>query len=201
MATKDARVDAYIAKSAAFARPILESLRAQVHAACPDVVETIKWGMPFFEHHGLLCHMAAFKAHCAFGFWKHRLEVDAVASGKDAMGTFGRIESLDDLPSKAKFASLLRKAAAMNEAGVPAAQAILRKPKSALPIPKEFSQALEADEAAQAQFKAFTPGKQREYIEWIAEARTAGTRDKRIAQAIEWIAKGRSRNWKYQQRD
>ncbi len=200
MVVKDARVDAYIANSSGFARPILESLRAQVHAACPDAIETIKWSMPFFEYNGgVLCHMAAFKAHCAFGFWRHALEVEPVAAGEKAMGRFGRIESLADLPPKATLARLIRQAMALNAAAVTTAKPrAARVPKPMPEAPLAFLRALNAHKTAQAHFEAFTPGKQREYIDWIREAKTDATRDKRIAQAIEWIAEAKARNWKYE---
>src|SRR6187402_3013263 len=99
----DPRIDAYIAKSAAFAQPILVRLRELVHAACPDVEESIKWGMPHFLHGGkLLCGMAAFKAHCAFGFWQGRAVLGEEADDA-AMGQLGRITTLAQLPSATRM--------------------------------------------------------------------------------------------------
>lgn len=113
----DSRVDAYIARAAPFAQPVLERLRADVHAACPDVEEAIKWSMPFFMHGGRnLAHMAAFKAHCAFGFELGRAVVD-LGREAQAMGQFGRITRLDDLPSSAEIRRLVKKAAALIDAG------------------------------------------------------------------------------------
>ncbi len=113
----DSRVDAYIAQAAPFAQPVLERLRADVHAACPDVQEAIKWSMPFFVHAGRnLAHMAAFKAHCAFGFELGRAVVD-LGREAQAMGQFGRITSLADLPSSAEIRRLVKKAAALIDTG------------------------------------------------------------------------------------
>ncbi len=195
---RDPRIDAYIEKSAPFAQPILVRLRAQVHAACPSVRETIKWGFPHFEHHGVLCSMAAFKHHCAFGFWKGALVVEgaSAADGEQAMGQFGRIGKLADLPSKPVLAAYIRKAAALNEAGVKAPRAE-KKPKAALVVPDDLAAALKAHPEALAMFEAFSPGKQREYIEWLDEAKTEATRIRRRLQAVAWIAEGKVRNWKY----
>ena len=196
--SRDARIDAYIARSAAFAQPILAHLRAQVHAACPSVRETIKWGFPHFEHHGVLCSMAAFKQHCAFGFWKGALVVgDAAAiDGEQAMGQFGRIESLGDLPSKAVLIGYIRKAAVLNETGVKVPRAG-KKPKPAPVVPDDLAAALKAYPEALAVFEAFSPSKQREYVEWLDEAKTDATRTKRRLQSVAWIAEGKVRNWKY----
>ncbi|MEO7310922.1 MAG: DUF1801 domain-containing protein [Chitinophagaceae bacterium] len=105
MPTIDPRVDAYIEKSAPFAQPILLHLRKLVHKACPQVVETIKWSFANFDYKGMFCSFAAFKQHCAFGFWKTALMADpeGVLSEKknEAMGCLGRITSMKDLPPDA----------------------------------------------------------------------------------------------------
>lgn len=191
MATRDPRVDAYIAKSNEFARPILEFIRDAVHTAVPDVTETIKWGMPFFEYKGILCQMAAFKAHCGIHFW------NATAIKGEKTAHWDRIESLDDLPSKKDLVAIVKKAAKLNEEGVKPA----RKPPSKRPpfeVPPELSDALAKNKKAKVAFEAFPPSHQREYAEWIGEAKRAETREKRVAQAVEWIAEGKSRNWKYE---
>jgi hypothetical protein len=197
MPTTDPRIDAYIAKSAEFARPILTHLRAVVHEGCPDVQETMKWSMPFFEHHGPLCNMSAFKAHVGFGFWKGALLVGR-GSGDDerAMGQFGRITSLKDLPPKKELVALVKKAAKLNEDGVK----VPKKPakRAALPVPAELEAALAKNRKARAIFEAFPPSHRREYSEWVGEAKREETRSARAAQAIAWIAEGKSRNWKYQ---
>jgi len=197
MPTTDPRVDEYIANAAEFAQPILTHLREVIHAACPEVKETIKWSMPNFDYHGIICNFAAFKQHCAFGFWKAELLLaDEDDKGKEAMGQFGRITSVKDLPSKKVLTAYVKKAMKLNEAGVKVA-----KPKSApreLVVPDYFIAALEANPAAYEVFNKFSPSAKREYCEWLTEAKTEATRDKRMAQAVEWIAEGKKRNWKYE---
>lgn len=201
MATPDPRVDAYIARSAEFARPILSHLRGVVHRACPDVTETIKWGMPHFEYHGLLAGMAAFKAHCSFGFRKGD-QVLGGAARDGAMGQFGRITSLDQLPSTRVLAGYVRRAMALNEAGVsaPTRARRARAPRRAPRVPEAFAAALGRNARARATLAALPPGQQREYIEWIAEARREETRRNRIATSVRWLAEGKRRNWKYETR-
>ena len=192
MAKKDPRIDAYIAKAQPFAQPILRHIRATVHEGCPDVVETIKWGMPHFEHEGVLCGMAAFKAHCAFGFWNRALDIPGQ---KGAMGQFGCITAVSDLPSKKILVGYVREAARLNETGQKVGP--IRKAKAPLPVPKELTAALKKKAVAAAKFKAFSPSQQRDYSEWILEAKTDATRAKRLATAVAWIAEGKPRNWKY----
>jgi uncharacterized protein YdeI (YjbR/CyaY-like superfamily) len=197
MTTIDPRVDAYIAKSAEFAQPILEHLRAVVHAACPDVEETMKWSFPHFIYKGMMCSMASFKAHCAFGFWKAELLM-ADEARREAMGHFGRIESIRDLPSKKVLTAYIKQAMKLNDEGVAApARAKPAAPRELL-IPDELTAALKKVPAARKHFEAFSPSKQRDYAEWISEAKTDATRVRRLEQAIEWIAEGKSRNWKYE---
>lgn len=196
MPVLDPRIDAYIANAAEFAQPILQHLRATVHAACPDVEETIKWSMPFFLYQGMLCNMAAFKAHCAFGFWKGELLLQQTDHrGREAMGQFGRITTVADLPPAAALATYIRQAMALNADGVkaPAKPKVVR----AATVPDYFAAALARNESAGAHFRAFTPGARREYLDWLEEAKTETTRLRRLAQAIEWIAEGKTRNWKY----
>lgn len=203
MSHRDPRVDAYIAKAAPFAQPILEHVRAVVHEACPEAEETIKWGMPsFVRGGGILCGMAAFKAHASFGFWKHALVVGEGGADEGGervgMGSFGKLTAVRDLPARKQLVAYVKKAAALNAQGVKAVPA--RKMAAAKPAPVptlEFAAALRRNKAAGAAFKAFPPSHQREYVDWIAEARREETRDRRIAQAVEWIAEGKQRNWKY----
>ncbi|MBS0633138.1 MAG: YdeI/OmpD-associated family protein [Verrucomicrobia bacterium] len=197
----DPRVDAYIAKSAAFARPILTHLRALVHRGCPGAGETIKWGMPFFTRGDtILCMMAAFKAHCAFGFW-HKDMKTLVAGGAtkadEAMGILGRITSLKDLPGDQVMLGYIRQAAKLSESSVPARPVTKGKPKP-LAVPADLAAALKKNRQAAAVFKEFSPSKRKDYIEWITEAKRAETRAKRLATAIGWIAEGKARNWKYE---
>ena len=196
--TRDPRIDAYIERAAPFARPILAHARALVHQACPQVEETIKWGMPTFVHAGgILCGMAAFKQHASFGFWKHALVVGE-GEPRDGMGSYGKMLSLDDFKAKKIVLAHIRKAMKLNEDGVkmPAA----RKAASKLPpeMPEDLVAALNKDNAAKATFDAFPPSCRREYIEWIVEAKREETRAKRLAQTVEWLAEGKRRNWKYE---
>jgi uncharacterized protein YdeI (YjbR/CyaY-like superfamily) len=198
MAALDPRVDAYIAKARPFAKPILTRIRTAVHKACPDVTETIKWSMPSFEYKGPLCGMAAFKAHAALGFWKARL-IKSIPKdrGTDAMGNFGRFESIDDVPSEGTLVRMVREAMALNDAGikVPRAPGRAKKPLAA---PAYMVAAIKKNKKAHAAFAAFSPSAKREYIEWITEAKTDATRSRRLETAVEWMAEGKTRNWKYQ---
>jgi uncharacterized protein YdeI (YjbR/CyaY-like superfamily) len=196
MGNRDRRIDAYIAKSAEFARPILVRLREIVHEGCPEVVETVKWSHPSFEYKGIFCGMAAFKQHCAFGFWKHELVVGDEPRMKEAMGSFGRLKSMEDLPSKALLLRYIKKAKQLNDDGVKVVRAKTR-PKKSVPMHPKLKAALNKQKGALVNFEAFSPAQQREYLEWIAEAKAEATRERRIAQAVEWIAEGKLRNWKY----
>ena len=192
----DPRIDDYIESAAAFAQPMLVHIRDAVHQACPQVEETIKWGMPTFVHAGgILCGMAAFKQHASFGFWKHALVVGE-GEPRDGMGSYGKLAALADLPPRATLVAHLRKALALAEAG-PSASTRRVTPKAVPAVPPDLAAALAANPAAGAAFEAFPPGGRREYIEWIVEAKREDTRARRLAQAIEWIAEGKRRNWKY----
>lgn len=201
MGSTDPRVDAYIGKSAPFARPILTHIRKAVHAGCPSVDETMKWSAPHFVYKGMLCGMASFKAHCAFGFWKGSLLKDSVGSARsdDAMGQFGRITSIDDLPASTQLVALVRKATALNDQGV---KVVRRKtaPKAPPIIPADFLKLLRGKKKALAAFTASSPSHQREYLDWFSEARTVETRERRMATALEWISEGKGRNWKYEKK-
>ena len=194
MLRTDPRIDAYIARSAEFAQPILSHLRSVVHGACPAVEETMKWNSPHFLYQGMLCGMAAFKAHVAFGFWKGSLVLEG---NREAMGHFGRITSKTDLPSRRVLAGYVRKAMALNEQGIASPSRMKRAPKPPVRVPAYLSAALRKNRAAAAAFKGMSPSHRREYIEWITEAKTDATRQRRIATALEWMAQGKSRNWKY----
>ncbi|NYE60908.1 uncharacterized protein YdeI (YjbR/CyaY-like superfamily) [Duganella sp. 1224] len=198
MPTTDPRVDAYIAKSADFAQPILEHLRAVVHATCPDVEETIKWGFPNFMYKGMMCSMASFKAHCSFGFWKAELLMADDDVKREAMGHFGKLTSIKDLPSKKVLTAYIKQAMKLNDEGVTAPARAKPATPRALEIPDDLNAALDAVPAARAHFDRFSPSKQRDYAEWLTEAKTEATRTRRREQAIEWIAEGKSRNWKYE---
>jgi uncharacterized protein YdeI (YjbR/CyaY-like superfamily) len=194
----DPRIDSYIARQADFARPILEHLRSAVHAACPEAEETLKWSMPHFLYKGqLLAGMAAFKAHATFGFWRGEAVVGDTAADRDAMGQFGRLTSIADLPPDEVLRDLVRKAMALTDAGTPRGRG-KAAPGPELDIPPELAAALDSNPAARATFDRFPPGCRREYVLWVAEAKRPETRDKRIAQAVEWMAEGKRRNWKYE---
>lgn len=199
MATRDPRIDAYITKAQPFAQPILRHLRAVVHAACPEVEETIKWSFPHFMYRGsILCSMAAFKAHCAFGFWRGPQLAGVTDRNGEAMGDFGRVGALKDLPTKARLTALVKAAMRLHERGV---KRVVRKkaaPRKPLPIPKDLAAALGRDAKARATFDAFAPSHRRDYIEWITEARTETTRERRLATTLEWLAEGKRRNWRYE---
>jgi uncharacterized protein YdeI (YjbR/CyaY-like superfamily) len=200
MGKKDPRIDAYIAKSADFAKPILTHLRELVHAACPEVEETMKWSFPNFIYKGMFCSMASFKAHCAFGFWKADLIFGTGKTGTDdekgSMGHFGRLSSISDLPKDKELLALIKEAVRLNDAGISKARP-RPKVKKELVVPDYFLRALKKNKKALAAFEAFSYSHKKEYIEWITEAKTEETRQRRIAQALEWMAEGKSRNWKY----
>jgi uncharacterized protein YdeI (YjbR/CyaY-like superfamily) len=197
-------VDAYIAESQPFAQPILTHLRKLVHQAVPDAEEAIKWRMPFFLKGGVfLANMAAFKGHCAFGIWGEEIAAKLKEEGrysKEAMGMLGKITALADLPGDEQLLAYLRAGAEVISSGKRTKSYSRPKPsaKPELPAPAELSAALKKNKAAQKKFDAFSPSHRREYIEWIVEAKRDETRAKRVAQAIEWLAKGKHRNWKYE---
>jgi len=194
---KDARIDAYVAKSADFARPILEFVRAAVHAGCPEVVETIKWGHPTFEHQGPLCGMAAFKQHCRIGFSKGALLNDGGLEKLDAnLGAYMHVTSVKDLPSRAVLSRTVRQAAALNEQGVRAPRP-QRTPRPEPAVPDDLMAALKKNRDALVAFEEFAPSHRREYIEWITGAKREETRQKRLQTAIAQIAEGKPQNWKY----
>jgi len=198
MGTRDPRVDAYIAKQADFARPILEHIREVVHSACPEVREDIKWGSPFFMYHGPLAHMPAFKEHCRFGFWKGRLVAGEDSNAEGMTGPFGQLKSVKDLPSKKEMTAYIRKAMKLNEEGISKVKA--KKARPELPVPPELAAALAKNKKARANFEAFSSSQRRDYSEWIGEAKRAETKAARVKQAVEWIAEGKGRNWKYERR-
>jgi uncharacterized protein YdeI (YjbR/CyaY-like superfamily) len=205
--TFDPRVDVYIAESRPFAQPLLSHLRKLVHKACPGVVETIKWSRPFFEYKGvILANMSAFKEHCSFGFWGEEISAvlrDLRVLQPDAMGSLGRLTRIEDLPNNKQMLDLLGKAASFINSGqytspIAARHKVAKALAPAVEAPPEFTRALKANKKASAAFAAFSPSCKREYVEWIAEAKRAETREKRIITAIDWISEGKQRNWKYQ---
>lgn len=205
MSKKDKRIDAYLAKSADFAKPVLTHLRKLIHKTCPEVEETIKWGMPAFEYKGPFIGFAAFKKHCTLMFWKGALMKDSgILTGKDskrAMGNLGRITSIEDLPHDSVLVRWIKEAMKLNDEGVKFVRS--DKPKherKEYTMPVEFQKELNRNKKAKTVFEGFSPSHKREYLEWIGEAKTEATRDKRIATAIEWLQEGKSKNWKYQKK-
>lgn len=198
---RDPRIDAYIAKAPEFARPILAHVREVVHAGGPEIVETIKWGMPAFEYHGILAHMAAFKSHCVFGFWKHELMMGTDARAMEAMGSFGSLRTLKDLPARATLVRYVQQARKLNEEGVkaPRTKTAAKKPIAMHPDLAAALQKKDRETAmARATLEGLAPSHRREYLEWIQDAKRDETRARRIETAIEWLAQGKRRNWKYE---
>jgi uncharacterized protein YdeI (YjbR/CyaY-like superfamily) len=205
MGTKDKRVDAYIAKSADFAKPIMTHLRELIHKACPEVTETIKWGMPSFEYKGPFIGFAAFKKHAVLGFWKAAIMKDSkVLTGKDtksAMGNLGRIESMEDLPKDATLIKWIKEAKKLNDDGIKVNRT--EKPKhekKEYKMPDYFAKVLSKNKKAKETFENFSPSHKREYLEWIIEAKSEETRNKRMATALEWLTERKHRNWKYERK-
>lgn len=199
METYDPRQDDYIAKAADFAQPILIHLRQLIHDTAPEIQETMKWGMPFFDHKGTVCQMAAFKQHCTFGLWKGALLSDpqGLLEKSDSMGHFRRITSLADLPTDEILMQYILEAVELNNQGVK-----VLKPKNTikppLVVPDYFAAVLREHPQAEIQFNAYSYSHKKEYLEWITEAKTEGTRQKRMLTAVEWLSQGKLRHWKHQ---
>lgn len=207
MIRKDKAIDAYIAKSADFAKPILLHIRELVHKACPDVEEKMKWSFPHFDYKGeMMCSMAAFKQHAVMGFWKAALMKDASlidnAKSEVSMGHLGRITSLKDLPSDKKITAWIKEAMQLTDKGVklPARPKPTEKEKKQLEVPDYFVKALAKNKKAKQVFDNFAYSHRKEYLMWITEAKTEETRNKRMETALEWIAEGKGRNWKYERK-
>jgi len=199
MAAKDPRVDSYISEAAEFARPILKHFRKIIHQGCPEAVETIKWGCPFFDYHGLFCGFAAFKAHASLFFWR---DIDVsrwlnkTNTAGAGMGQFGKIAAMADLPQDSVLLACVR--AAVEQRDAPASiTKRKRQPASELPVPGDLKKALTANAKAAATFKAFAPSHRRAYLDWIADAKQPATRERRVQTTIEWLAEGKQQNWKY----
>jgi uncharacterized protein YdeI (YjbR/CyaY-like superfamily) len=200
MPTIDKRIDAVIAKSAPFARPILTHLRTTIHKACPDVVETLKWGMPAFEYHGPLCQFAAFKQHAVFGFWKASLLEGTDKKALEAMGNFGRITSVKGLPSARELTRIIKSAMKLNVEGTKVARVLKHPSVTKLKAPADLTAALKRNAKAATFFKSLPPGQRGEYIAWITGAKQEATRATRLKTSVEWLAQGKRKNWKYETR-
>jgi uncharacterized protein YdeI (YjbR/CyaY-like superfamily) len=198
---KDERIDKYIEKSQDFAKPILLHIRALVHEVCPEAEETMKWSFPHFDYKGMMCSMASFKQHCSFGFWKASIMKDEEKlfsiGDRDDMGHFGKIYSLADLPADDVMRAYIREACDLNDRDVKLPPKAKSAPKE-LVIPNELLEELAKNETASATFDAFPYSCKKEYVQWIIEAKTDATRQKRLATTIEWLAEGKRRNWKYE---
>jgi uncharacterized protein YdeI (YjbR/CyaY-like superfamily) len=204
MGKKDRRVDVYIARSAEFAKPILIRIRKTVHAGCPEVEETIKWSFPSFMYKGILCSMAAFKDHCVFGFWKHALLRDRIAElprgeGR-AMGQFGRLTAVSELPGEKALLRLVRAAAELNDRGIMKPRRGAPKRDRKLHVPGYFLAAVRKNRKALATFKEFSYTNKKDYVEWVTEARREETRRRRLEAAVAWMVERKPRNWKYVRR-
>jgi uncharacterized protein YdeI (YjbR/CyaY-like superfamily) len=198
MPTYDPRFDEYIENAQPFARPILKRLRKVVHAAVPEVQENWKWSNPAFDYKGIFCSMAAFKEHCIFGFWKHQLLIDrgVIEPDDTILGHRGRITSVDDLPPDKELTRILKAAAELNDKGIKAERP-KAAPKPPVKVPTYLKKALDGNKKAAATFAAFSPSHKREYVEWVTEAKSEETRNRRLVQAVEWMTQGKPRNWKY----
>lgn len=195
--SREPRFDVYIAKAPPFAQPILSHIRERVHAAVPEAEEAMKWSAPAFVLNGkILIVMAAFKAHAALNFWRGQ-EIGDGSAKAGAMGQFGKLKSIDDLPPDAELDALIREAAALT-AKAPAPRKTKHEPKPTPEMHPEFAAALDEAPKAKATLSSFPPSAQRDYFEWISEAKQDATRQKRIATAIEWLGEGKRRHWKYQ---
>lgn len=202
MATKDKRIDAYIARSADFAKPILKHFRQLVHKACPEVEETMKWSFPHFDYKGsMMCSMAAFKHHCAVNFWKASVMSDKSlmekARTEEAMGHLGKITSLKDLPKDSQLTKYIKEAMKLNDEGVKVPSRARAATKKPLEVPDYFMAALRKNKKALKTFEEFTEAKKKEYVTWVTEAKTEATRNSRLATSVEWMSEGKQRNWKY----
>lgn len=203
MAKKDPRIDAYMAKSADFAKPIMRHFRELVHATCPHVEETMKWNFPHFDYRGsMMCSMASFKQHCAINFWKAELMKDGkalidMAKTEVAMGHLGRLTSLKDLPKDTQLVKYIRQAMKLNEEGVKLSSKTRGLTATEPEVPAYFKKAIAKNKAAAKTFSEFSNSCKREYLDWVKEAKTELTRLKRLGQAVEWMSEGKIRNWKY----
>lgn len=200
----NSQIDDYILKAQPFAQPILHHLRKLIHDACPQVEEKIKWGMPCFDYHGIMCNFASFKQHCTFGFWKAALMKDQSlmenAAKENSMGHLGRITDIKLLPSDRKINAYIKEAMLLNEKGIKVQRIKNNKAIDQESEPEYMLKALRSDKKVLANYESFSPSCKREYIEWVTEAKTELTRTKRLQQAILWIKEGKKRNWKYEKK-
>ena len=163
----------------------------------PEAEETIKWSMPAYTVGGkIVLITAAFKAHMALNFWRGQ-ELESSHASVGTMGQFGRIKDIDELPADPELDQLIREAADLSK-NAPAPRKSKSAPKPPSDLHPDFAAALAKAPQAKAVLDGFPPSAQRDYLEWIADAKQDGTRQKRIATAIEWLSEGKRRNWKYE---
>jgi uncharacterized protein YdeI (YjbR/CyaY-like superfamily) len=196
MPKRDPRIDTYIARAADFAKPVLNRIRRLVHAACPQVEETIKWNSPFYLYKGILLATPAFKQHGAFFFWKGKLLFSDYPAKNNPRGKLRHITSITDLPADKILTGYIKQAVKLNEAGIKIPRP-RPKAKKEVVVPDYFLAALRKNKKALAVFGNFSPGHKREYVQWITGAKREETRVRRIRTAIQWLAKGKSRNWEH----
>jgi uncharacterized protein YdeI (YjbR/CyaY-like superfamily) len=194
-------LDDYLAKSAGFAKPIMQHLRELLHETCPEIVEEIKWGIPHFDYKGeMMCIFAAHKNHCSFTFWKESLMSDQKFKENPSLQAskryLGKIISLSDLPSDKQLVAYIKEAMALNENGVKLVPRKSEKPKN-IAIPDYFAKELAAKPKVKKIFDSKSDSFRKDYLVWITDAKTETTRQKRIAESLEWIAEGKGRFWKY----
>ena len=195
---RDKGIDTYIKKSKDFAKPVLNHFRELVHKNCPEAGETLKWGFPHFQYKGILCSMASFNQHCAIGFWKGSLIPELKAVEDDsAMGHLGKITSLDDLPSDKLLGTIIKKAMKLNDEGLKSPTRSKPKATIELKIPEYIIKAVKKNKKAHETFTNFSNSNKKEYVQWIEEAKTESTKQKRMETMLEWLEEGKDRNWKY----
>lgn len=196
---RDKRVDAYIAKSQDFAKPILEELRARVHQHVPEIEEDIKWGFPSFMYKGkIFFGMSAFKAHAGAGFWHPLMRTKD--KSPEGIGEFGKITTVDQLPSRAQFARLAKKAKKLTDDAVTGPARPKPDPKRKAVVPKDLAALLAKNAKARATFEAFPYSKKNEYVTWITGAKREETRLRRLDTTLEQLAEGKSLMWKYEEK-
>ena len=199
MGNRNKLIDEYIEKAAPFAKPILSHIRELIHEAWPEIEETIKWKVPVYEYKGIVCATGAFKTHCAFNFFKAKLMKDPYhvfsEQFSDAAGQFGKLLTVSDLPSDSILREYIQEAAKLNTDKIKGPAK--KKEDADHLIPNDLSIALKNNPIAQKQFETMSLGYKKEYIDWLLDAKMDATRQKRLETAIEWIAEGKPRNWKY----
>lgn len=191
----------YIEKAAPFAQPVLHYLRSLIHKTCPQIEECIKWGFPHFTYKNeIVCSFAAFKQHCAFTFWRAGVitSLAEIAINNEGMGQLGKIKSKLDLPNENQLVNCIIEAIQLIEKGVKPAKSAKQKNNEPIILPAYFSSLLAEFPTAKEKFLSMSNSHQKEYVEWITEAKTETTRNTRMQTCIKWVLEGKGRNWQYQ---